>query len=161
MLTFKEYLSEGVESTVNVATSDFMLNGYFLRQGDTYYLNGHRRFHRVGAPALIRKNGTLGWFINGRKHRIDGPACEYKDGDKDWYIDDNAVDFGAPDSLKWKLLKANLNRNFEILNRIGMNKEMQEYVLVRRPDLGGQIRDLDPSLKEKYSHEEELGSLDV
>jgi hypothetical protein len=42
-----------------------------------------------------------------------------------------------------------------------MPKRIQEYIISKRPDLIGEIWELDPELKAKYSHEYELGQVDL
>ena len=39
--------------------------------------------------------------------------------------------------------------------------DMQEYVVQKRPDLISKIKNLNPALKAKYRHEEELGHADL
>jgi hypothetical protein len=50
-------------------------------------LNG--KFHRDGAPAIERANGTKFWYQHDELHREDGPAIEYADGTKSWYLQGN------------------------------------------------------------------------
>lgn len=64
---------------------------------------------------------------------------------------------------KWAWLKAEgpTDNLLEILNTLGMNKEMQEYIIQIRPDLIGRIRNLKPSIRRKYQHEDELAGVDL
>lgn len=41
--------------------------------------------HNEFGPAVICKNGTKIWYINGLEHREDGPSTEYADGGKTWF----------------------------------------------------------------------------
>jgi hypothetical protein len=50
-----------------------------------WYING--KHHREDGPAIIYYNGTKHWFHNGKHHRVDGPAIEWDDGEVEWYID--------------------------------------------------------------------------
>jgi hypothetical protein len=50
---------------------------------------------------------------------------------------------------------------FEVLNHLGMPVDVQEAVIKLRPDLIGEIGDLDSSLRVKYQHELELGRVDL
>lgn len=43
----------------------------------------------------------------------------------------------------------------------GAGKEAQEWVCQNRPDLIGLFKDLDPSLRSKYSHELEIAGVDL
>jgi hypothetical protein len=63
---------------------------------------------------------------------------------------------------RWGLLKLGINKNtLDYLNMIGMNKDMQEEVIRQRPDLIGEIEDLNLELKAKFKHEKELGNVDL
>lgn len=55
------------------------------------YKNTDGVFHRIGGPALVRKDGTKEWFLNGRRHRIDGPAIIKPNGIKQWYVNSKNV----------------------------------------------------------------------
>jgi hypothetical protein len=65
------------------------------------------------------------------------------------------------DQDKWKMLKDLSKANLEVLNFLGMTKEIQEYILQHRPDLVGEIPNLDPELAKKYQHEKEIGNVDL
>lgn len=41
--------------------------------------------HRNDAPAVIRANGDMEWWVNGQIHRDDAPAVIYADGTEKWY----------------------------------------------------------------------------
>jgi len=53
--------------------------------GNKYWCNKEGEFHRVLGPAIIRKNGSEEWRINGTLHRIGGPAVTSKKGLKARY----------------------------------------------------------------------------
>jgi hypothetical protein len=145
-----------------VAAETIFLHDITLDKGDVYYLNEKGRFHRKDGPAIEGVAGTLVWYIDGHEHRLDGPAFISRLGYKHWYVHGNCLSFHrvyAP--TKWRLLKANIPNNLEFLNEVGMNREMQEYVLEHRPDLASEIDGLLPALKVKYSHEIELGKVDL
>lgn len=42
-------------------------------------------FHNETGPAVIRRDGSKAWYINGLQHREGGPAVEYDNGDKHWW----------------------------------------------------------------------------
>lgn len=77
---------------------------------------------------------------------------------------DNYVDFLKSEHAgeKWDWLHQGVTSGLiRLLNSLGMNKVMQEYIIKRRPDLIGEIEHLDPKLKDKYSHERNLGNVDL
>ena len=49
-----------------------------------YYHNG--KFHREDGPAVEYTFGEKRWYRNNLLHREDGPAIEYANGDKEWYL---------------------------------------------------------------------------
>src|ERR1700691_1668900 len=55
-----------------------------------YYLNGKR--HREDGPAIIRTDGTLEYFLNGFYHREDGPAVINEKGEFYFLNDINITD---------------------------------------------------------------------
>ena len=63
--------------------------------------------------------------------------------------------------LKWIQEEGVTQNLFDILSRMDRDVEVQEILIKARPDLIGRIKDLDPRLKEKYSHEVELEILDI
>jgi len=47
----------------------------------------HGMLHRDGnEPAYIHPNGARAWHTDGKKHREDGPAVIKKDGTKEWWL---------------------------------------------------------------------------
>jgi hypothetical protein len=184
MITFEQYiLQENEQVTRHVATKQSEYGKRFLEVGDIYYTNRKGQFHRDNGPAIIRKDGMKIWYqndeisreggpaityldgsqewrINGSFHRLDGPAIIWKNGDKKWYIHGTEI-LNPTDEEKWMFLKANIGLNLDFLNRAGMTEDMQEYVCINRPDLIGEIEDLDPILKEKYKDEMNLSNVEV
>jgi hypothetical protein len=63
--------------------------GYHSTETDEYgnlmYHNKYNELHHEGGPAIVWKNGTKEWYINGKHHRIDGPAIKNADGEEKWY----------------------------------------------------------------------------
>ncbi|MFW5794453.1 MAG: hypothetical protein ACOCV1_03110 [Bacillota bacterium] len=58
-----------------------------------YYLKDNL-YHRQNGPAIIRSDGWLTWYFNGKKHRENGPA-EYLIGDSffsSWFINGCRID---------------------------------------------------------------------
>ena len=46
----------------------------------------HGELYREDGPAIIRKNGSYAWYLNGVLHREDGPAVEHVNGSRAWYL---------------------------------------------------------------------------
>lgn len=64
--------------------------------------------------------------------------------------------------VKWQWVKEGLTGNLvEILNRVRMGRDIQEYICRERPDLIGMIQNLHLALKAKYGHELELAGVDL
>lgn len=180
MQTYRQFLSEAAR---HIADKVVDKGQVYLTPGDVYYTNAEgqvdredgpaiirttgvkiwflkNRVHREGGPAIEFPEGDLQWWQNGRLHRLDGPAVVLKDGKKSWYLDDHAVTLALeiPDEKKWLLIRGN-PENIQVIKN--PTRTMQAYVIRRRPDLIGKIDNLDPDLKAKYWHEEELGHADL
>ena len=55
-----------------------------------WYSNG--KLHRVGKPAICYTDGSVAYFIKGKRHRDNGlPAVIKANGDCEWYIMDERV----------------------------------------------------------------------
>jgi len=50
------------------------------------WINSDNLLHREDGPALVYKNGTEHWYVNGVHHRDNGPASEYADGRREWWM---------------------------------------------------------------------------
>ena len=48
--------------------------------GTHSYYNAAGQLHCDEGPAIVRVDGTLAWYQNGKRHRTDGPAIEYASG---------------------------------------------------------------------------------
>lgn len=55
-----------------------------------WFLNGKR--HRIDGPAVEHSDGEKAWYSNGEVHRIDGPAVERADGTKEYWIYDRYIE---------------------------------------------------------------------
>ena len=44
------------------------------KHGNKRWLDQNNRLHREDGPAVIRKNGTIEYYIHGQRHRLNGPA---------------------------------------------------------------------------------------
>jgi len=92
------------------------LPAVIVRDGTlAWFLDGMR--HRVDGPAiiLVYKNKVSNfWFYKGMRHRVDGPAFEYYDGSHEWFIND--VDLTS--EIKTWLLENNIAYPFSKENEI-------------------------------------------
>jgi hypothetical protein len=52
--------------------------------------------HREDGPAVIQKDGTKEWWVNGKRHREDGPAVIRADGTKSWWVNGERHREGGP-----------------------------------------------------------------
>ena len=69
-------------------------------EGTVIYRNFDDEYHRIGAPAIISKNGNVSWYLNGKCHREDGPAIEKADGTKIWYFNGELHRVDGP-AIEW------------------------------------------------------------
>ena len=51
-----------------------------------YYKDGTKLLHRVDGPAVVYKDGTSYWYVDGKLHREDGPARVYSNGEEYYYL---------------------------------------------------------------------------
>jgi hypothetical protein len=167
MQTYRQYLLEGKRRAGEYTATDYItIDGVNISTGNIFNLDSKGNLHKDGGPAVIgRFTPYRVWMKHGFRHRLDGPAVINGDGTSFWYVDGVAVaDPHVPwilrEEMLWKLLKTNIENNLPVLNRY-MTPEMQEYICKTRPDLVGRIENLDPDLAEKYSHEKELGNIDL
>ena len=54
-----------------------------------YWLNGKR--HREDGPAVIRADGTVGYWIHGLRHREDGPAIIRANGTVEYWVNGKLI----------------------------------------------------------------------
>ena len=59
----------------------------------SYFLNG--KLHREDGPA-VEDEKSKKWYLNGKLHRDDGPAVEFSYGDKYWFNNDLLHREGGP-----------------------------------------------------------------
>ena len=55
--------------------------------GNQVWRNKKGKYHREDGPAVIDKDGTKKWYLNGIRHNLNGPAVIYNDGFKEYWID--------------------------------------------------------------------------
>lgn len=82
-------------------------------RGTKYYFNDETQFHRDDGPAIIHKDGSKSWYVNGEAndpknpsvffangiflwyrfnhHRSDGPSEVRPNGYKEWYEDGSII----------------------------------------------------------------------
>lgn len=162
MIGFRQFLLENTDSTKHVCTKNVDIDGISIYPGEVYYTNQEGHLHRAGGPALLsRDDNGLEWFKNGKRHRVDGPASTHDFFHDKWWVEGRQIDDNALDADKWALLKGSIPNNLEVLNLVGMNKKMQEFICKTRPDLIGEIERLDPGLKKIYVHEKNLSQVDI
>lgn len=75
------------------------------------------RISRLNGPAIIRKDGSQEWWINGLRHREDGPAIDNADGSFCYYIKDKKhrsngeiCEYNASEGISSYYEKGNLHR---------------------------------------------------
>ena len=56
------------------------------KEGNRFWYNKKKDFHRVDGPAIEYRDGTKCWYVNGKRHRINGPAIEWNNGEKYRYV---------------------------------------------------------------------------
>jgi hypothetical protein len=191
MLTYRQYLNESVvtkhvaEEDMPYGTMLADTGGYdgeLLPKDTIYYLDENGKFHQDNnEPALVMSDGTKNWYKHGTQHRDVGPAVTWSDGDylyykddevhredgpameingrKSWHLHNSHISDDSSDEYKWILLKGN-PENIKAFPK-GANKDMQEYVIRLRPDLIGEIKNLDPEVAERFKYEKELGNVDL
>ncbi len=54
---------------------------------DLFWHNTEGKLHRENAPAVVKKDGTQEWFLNGMRSNPSGPAIVHPDGSTEWYVD--------------------------------------------------------------------------
>lgn len=55
--------------------------------GTKLWYNSQGQLHRINGPALIRMDGHMVWYRNGKWHNEFGPAVIWADGTEWWFID--------------------------------------------------------------------------
>jgi hypothetical protein len=164
MQTYKQYLLENSNDSAEYVAVKYMeIDGISIYKGNSYFTDKNGHLHRSGGPAVESPNGHKVWCFHGQVDRLDGPAMVWglvDGGGHDWYVLDHRIskEKEVSLSLKWDLLKAN-PESIEVIKN--PSRAMQEYVIKLRPDLIGEIDNLDPELAKKYQHEKELGQVDL
>lgn len=74
-----------------------------------WWINGYP--HRENNPAEIRIDGTKYWYNHGQKHRIGGPAVEHVDGKKEWWIEGKEY---SEEEFNHIIEKRNLNKRLNV-----------------------------------------------
>ena len=66
--------------------------------GSMFYFKDKKMktLHKEDGPAMICKDGTRAWYLNGVLHREDGPAVEHAGGSKSWYLNGKLHRAGGP-----------------------------------------------------------------
>jgi hypothetical protein len=105
---------------------------------------------------VIKQSPIDSWLIAAQMPGI-AKFVEDEDGFRhpshDWLTDE--------DVLRWLETKGTTDQVLWVMNKMGVMLKSQEYICQHRPDLIGKIEHLDPELAKKYSHEQELGKVDL
>ena len=64
-----------------------MANPHTAADGSKLWLDDERRMHRIFGPALIRLDGSYGWYRHGNLHCTSGPALMNSDGTYEFHLD--------------------------------------------------------------------------
>ena len=67
------------------------MNSTLSNNSSKRWYNEHNELHREDGPAVIWRDGTKFWYMNGKLHRLDGPAVEYADGTCYYWINDQKL----------------------------------------------------------------------
>ena len=67
---------------------------YYTKEGKFeaigYFEIPYKNLHRLGGPAVERKNHSKEWWVNNKLHRLDGPAY-ISNRVNIWYINDKKL----------------------------------------------------------------------
>ena len=154
MLTYKQFLSEGMEFVSPADAYQFAyargkggrdpdVEKYLLANDDGYYLYVYieKIFQNRWPKAEPILRQTASYWTNYLYLLI---SYHYSN----WH--------------KWNWLKTKIDGNLiAVLNFIGMTPEMQEYICINRPDLISEIEHLTHGLQKRFSHEQELSGVDL
>lgn len=72
----------------------------------TIWRNENNQLHREDGPAIIWKDGTEYWYLNGEYHREDGPAVIFNNGKKRWFLND--LEYYTEDEYRKEMFRRNL-----------------------------------------------------
>ena len=68
------------------------LNKYEYDNGDIiYYKKDKVIIHNPYGPAIIGRDGFIGYWINGNRHRLDGPAMIRSNGEEIYFINGKSL----------------------------------------------------------------------
>ena len=74
--------------------------------GTETWHNSKGHLHREGdKPAVVRPDGSKGYYKNGRTHRENGPAEIYANGDFEYYLDGQKLTKEEHERRTQKVLK--------------------------------------------------------
>jgi hypothetical protein len=186
MLTYKQFLNETAEEDAlqtpqkALQYAKYVIGGEWTHGEDviamspfTAYAYAFRILHGrfLKGEETIMKDPK--WTIEYAAHLIHGRWPEAEESLREsedtlpWWRK-YAVEMNSMSTLTDKIAwinnpeKYNMEYTLDILNRTTqMPKLFQELIIQKRPDLIGKIKNLDPSLKAKYQHEDELGQVDL
>jgi hypothetical protein len=70
---------------------------------EVYGINENGPHHET-EPALKSPDGTVYYYLNGKKHNHKGPAVTYENGNTEWYINGDQLDDQQVEDHKLKLM---------------------------------------------------------
>lgn len=76
--------------TISEESDSVMVENY---RRSVFYKTDLTCYHRVNGPAIIWKDGTKEWWVEGKRHRIDGPAIIHSGREEEWWIDNMYYEF--------------------------------------------------------------------
>jgi len=89
-------------------------NGEFYKlqtwDGETQYHKGFA-FHRIGGPAITRRDGSKEYWVDGVRHNELGPAIINWDGEKEYWL--NGKRLSKDEFREWQYQKNNGSENNE------------------------------------------------
>jgi len=64
------------------------MNPEIDEDGNKFWYDFDRRFHREDGPAIEYLDGSKSWYKHGKSHREDGPAVEWANVNKSYWLED-------------------------------------------------------------------------
>jgi hypothetical protein len=88
----------------------------------------------------------------------------FGDGDQYWkdylsYL--RYLNYPKEIKLQWLIIEGITDNLIEILNYLGSSRDIQEYIIQRRPDLINKLEGLRPEIEKKYAHELGLSGIEI
>ena len=87
---FKKWYLDGIEYSKKEFEEEICIELKYPQidpLGNQVWRNKKGKYHRENGPAVICKDGTKEWYLNGIRHNLNGPAVIYSNGFKEYWID--------------------------------------------------------------------------